>query len=169
MRRHALLLRRNTEPSADVGALFDCDGRPQRLVRRRRVSDSEALSFSPLSLPLLHMLSFPPILHMPRSRLGIADIPDDETARHHFRFTRPQLSRLLPLLRLPPTISTRNRYVATAEEALLIVLFRLAFPSRLADRVFKEWFNRSAPEICELFNTTCNQLWNAWHRRVRCC
>lgn len=137
--------------------------------RRQRRSASFPDVVASLSFVQLALLLPPALVRAPHARLSIAAIPDDETACHHFRFTRPQLSRLLPLLQLPLTISTpTNHYRASAEEGLLVVLMRLAYPTRWQDRSYLEWFGRSPAELCEIFLTTCRLLWDRWSRRLHC-
>jgi len=141
-----------------------------RILRCRQRNSVVLSTLMEPSLPrLLLLFPEPHPMHMPRTRLGVADLPSDAMASHHFRFARADLARLVPLLRLPATITTpTNRYTATPEEAVLLVLFRLSYPSRWNDQIYRDLFNRSAPELCEIFNTTCSLLWRTWGDRATC-
>jgi hypothetical protein len=110
-------------------------------------------------------LYVPPTL-LPRVRLSVDAISSDDDARHLFRFKRQDLVRLLPLLRLPALITTPSRYAATAEEALLIVLYRLAYPRRWRD--IEAWllFKRQPAALCEIFLKTLGHLHTTWQAKL---
>lgn len=106
---------------------------------------------------------------MPRVRMSIDAIASEDDAYHDFRFTRVALFRLVPLLHLPESFCThRNRYTADREEAVLLVLYRLAYPGRWRDRGMRETFQRSASELSEIFNETVGMLHRQWTRLITC-
>eukprot|EP00727_Mastigamoeba_balamuthi_P002399 m51a1_g12156 hypothetical protein (212) ;mRNA; f:3170-4082 len=77
---------------------------------------------------------------VPRVCLSVDDIPLDEDALHDFHFWRADLARLIPLLGLPPIVNTPHCHPATAEEAALIVMYRLAYPGHWKITCWREAF-----------------------------
>lgn len=73
-----------------------------------------------------------------------------------YRFTKQQFDTLLPLLKLPREITTKQRYVTTSSEALAIVCFRLSYPVRY--KTMCEFFGRSRAALCEIYTTTLTLL-----------
>ena len=84
-----------------------------------------------------------------RHRFHINDLENDEEAIHYFRFSISALHELSARLQLPRYFSTRSGFPTDFEEALLIVLNRLTYPSRLRDQ-FNGRFQRSRSELSEI-------------------
>ena len=86
-----------------------------------------------------------------------------------YRFHLAEVRRLLPLLRLD-AFEWRNRYSASAEMAVAILLTRLASPERL--RRANDHFGRSPSFLSTVFNDTVDYLIGAfgglleWHPRL---
>jgi len=93
---------------------------------------------------------------------------EEDNARYWFRFDLADLYRLRDALQLPRTwATTRNRYRTTDEEALLILLSRLAYPSRWSS-LYDRRFGRSDAELCEIFYEITAMLERRWWPHVRC-
>ena len=65
-----------------------------------------------------------------------------------FRFRMTDLMRLEAGLRIPASFSTRNRYRFSGTEGLLLMLYRLHFPSRVSDVAFAGGRGLSAASEC---------------------
>lgn len=117
---------------------------------------------------ILCLLMQSPRQCLPRLRASICDMTNDADAYHEFRFTRADFLRLLPLLQLPSRFVTAHRFTSTAEEALLLVLRRLAAPNRWHDVWWREFFNRSPAELCEIFLHAISLLHARWRRKIWC-
>jgi hypothetical protein len=91
----------------------------------------------------------------------------DETLQLLCRFTRPELQRLLPLLRLAEICWTGGVYPAPAT-ALCLLLARLAYPGRLL--VIADHFGRSSAWCLAIFNDVATHIFTKflgileWHR-----
>lgn len=68
----------------------------------------------------------------PSSRFTITSFQDVD-CRHHFRFDFGDLARLVSALRMPEKLVLPDGSIAYGEECFLIMLKRLAYPSRLHD------------------------------------
>ncbi|KAJ8930621.1 hypothetical protein NQ314_016536 [Rhamnusium bicolor] len=68
----------------------------------------------------------------------------------NFRFHRDDLPRLLRVLQITPIVRTKEGDLATGEEALCILLRRLAYPNHLKD--LKAVFSRSSEAISHIVN-----------------
>lgn len=102
-----------------------------------------------------------------RHRFHITDIVNDADAFHHFRFGIAGLGELVARSRLPAFFNTRSGYPTDAEEAMLIVLNRLAYPSRQPD-LNNGRFNRWPSEISEIWLRTCTLLQEQWADLITC-
>lgn len=80
--------------------------------------------------------------------INLAHIGEDE-CENMFRFQKHDITRLKAALNLPPSYQCRQRTVCSSEEALLILLRRLAYPNRWCDLV--GLFGRAEPELSMIF------------------
>lgn len=79
----------------------------------------------------------------------------------HFRFTNiDHVDDLVRRLGLPEQFTTPNRLSVSGREALLIVLSRLAFPTR--NIILAEMFQRCEGAVSEIFNVTIQTLHERW-------
>lgn len=67
---------------------------------------------------------------------------------------------MLELLLIPPFIRTDCGFVVTGREALCVLLYRMAFPTRLKD--MRLVFGMSESRICETFNWMLHFLDFKW-------
>ena len=102
-----------------------------------------------------------------RHRFRISDLRDDYETLHYFRLSIPALRELVVRLQLPQHFTTRSGFPTDAEEALLITLNRLAYPSRQLDQ-FNGRFDRHPSEISEIWLRTCGLLYDHWRDRIMC-
>ncbi|CAN7939657.1 unnamed protein product, partial [Ixodes hexagonus] len=58
---------------------------------------------------------------------------DSATFRHQFRFEKDDFPELFDVLRVPESVTTPQHCVISGQEALCILLRRLAYPNRLCD------------------------------------
>ena len=72
----------------------------------------------------------------------------------------PQIMLMLELLLIPPFIRTDCGFVVTGREALCVLLYRMAFPTRLKD--MRLVFGMSESRICETFNWMLHFLDFKW-------
>lgn len=75
-----------------------------------------------------------------------------------FRFQKPDFPHLLDCVGLPDTIILKNGTRVTAEEILLIVLHRLAYPNRL--EAMEDTFGLSKSNISLAFNFGINYIYS---------
>ena len=71
-----------------------------------------------------------------------------------------QIMQLLELLLIPSFIRTDCGFVVSGREALCVLLYRLAFPTRLKD--MRLVFGMSESRICETFNWMLHFLDYKW-------
>lgn len=130
------------EPSsADPKHAEYVSARPDLLLLQAEASgDDDLLIFHPAFQHIERSL-------VPALRFDPRTVPDDRF-RRLFRFSKEEIPRLVDALRLPAVIITRERCRVNAEEALCILLRRLAFPSRLLD--LRE-FGRSEAALSGIF------------------
>ena len=81
----------------------------------------------------------------------------DSECRDYFRFSKLDLRRLHRALRLPDQIRCQNRSKCPSEEALMILLRRLATPNRLGD--LPVLFGREAPQLSRVCNTLIDMIY----------
>ena len=72
----------------------------------------------------------------------------DQQCWEFFRFRRDDLSFVITLLALPEEIRTTSRCCFSAEESVLILLYRLNYPTRLLD--MEEIFGKQQSHISEI-------------------
>ncbi|KAK3700051.1 hypothetical protein QZH41_004354 [Actinostola sp. cb2023] len=77
-----------------------------------------------------------------------------------FRFSRVDIPYLAELLDLPNKFECYNRTSAGKEEALCIMLRKLASPCRFSDMVSS--FGRAVPELSLIFNETLNYVYDRY-------
>ena len=71
-------------------------------------------------------------------------------------FRKPDFDRLLVALKIPKEYGCVQKTVSTGMEALLILLRRLAYPSRWSD--LAPLFGRSESEMSLIFREVCYQF-----------
>lgn len=71
--------------------------------------------------------------------------------KHKCRFKKNDFDRLLIALRIPAKYECVQKTLSTGSEALLIMLRRLAYPSRWSD--LEPTFGRSVSEMSLIFQT----------------
>jgi len=95
----------------------------------------------------------------PSARIDIHMV-DDVAFKRKFVFRRDDLPRLVQGLRIPASNRTRERYVFTGSEGLLILLYRLSHMDALSEMEFL--FNRSEAAISAIFNWMLSYLVDQW-------
>ena len=98
-------------------------------------------------------VSVPPVLRLNRT----VDSFTDSECRDYFRFSKLDLRRLHRALRLPDQIRCQNRSKSPSEEALMILLRRLATPNRLGD--LPVLFGREASQLSRVCNTLIDMIY----------
>ena len=78
-------------------------------------------------------------------------------------FTKDEVRRIIPFCAFD-TLTLRYRLRATYEEMLCVVLYKLAFPVRLA--TICDVFGRSCTWISVVFNDVVLHLYNRWQARL---
>ncbi|CAN7989998.1 unnamed protein product [Ixodes pacificus] len=70
-----------------------------------------------------------------RSKRGLLDIANmnEESFKRQFRFEKTNLAALQSALRIPASVTSLQGVVVPGDEALCILLRRLAYPNRLFD------------------------------------
>ena len=92
---------------------------------------------------------------------------DDEQCVVDFRFSNSHLYTLLDVLNIPDRVVTVQGTVCEDIEALCILLKRLSFPCRYTD--LTSMFGRNPTELCLIYNTMINLIYeNHNHRLSRC-
>ncbi len=89
---------------------------------------------------------------------------DDTECRTELRFRKMDIPILLNCLNIPEKIVCCQRTTCTGLEGLCILLKRLAYPCRFTDMV--GMFGRNPTEICLIFNTVLNFVYNTHHHRL---
>ncbi|KAH9110824.1 hypothetical protein AeMF1_014509 [Aphanomyces euteiches] len=84
----------------------------------------------------------------------------DTNARREFRFDRHGIQKLGFLLSLPAVIVTERRNRVLRDEAMCILLGRLAFPCQLYDMT--KTFGRSEASLCDIFLHVVKLLYSQW-------
>ena len=90
------------------------------------------------------------------------DTWDDEEYRIELRFAKGDLPLLKHLLGVRDKVSCR--LTCSGEEALFILLKRLAYPCRYSDMVGR--FGRNPTEMCLIFNQLLDLLHEQHHHRI---
>lgn len=93
-----------------------------------------------------------------RSRHGLLDIPHmrDEDFRRQFRFEKADLGALLSSLEVPESFTSAQGVVVPGDEALCIMLRRLAYPNRLFD--LERVFGRHSSTISSIANLVMSHV-----------
>jgi len=97
--------------------------------------------------------------HREFQRFDLYNINSSESWSN-FRFSRIDIPYLAHVLQLPNTIHCYNRTAAGREEALCIMLQKLASPCRFSDMVSS--FGRAVPELSLLFNETVDFVYDSF-------
>lgn len=103
----------------------------------------------------------PPIKINPLSKRWNFDDIEDSQFKHLMRFSRADLRRLLPLLRLD-RIEWSNRNSPSEEEALGVLVFRMAYPRRYLDMMDR--FGHGRSWICAVFKDVLIYLYKRYQR-----
>ncbi|KAF0703626.1 hypothetical protein AaE_015294 [Aphanomyces astaci] len=85
----------------------------------------------------------------------------DANALLEFRFDVAGVQQLGFLLGLPAVVITTARNRVLRDEAICILLSRMAFPTRLFDMA--RTFGRSRPVLCDLFLHVLNEIYDRWN------
>jgi nuclease HARBI1 len=120
-------------------------------------------NFTILSSMLLYTSYFQQSIERPiqiyrieRINKRISDISDSQ-AENFYRFRKSDLYHLLQALRFPSIFVLDNGCVVNGEEALLIMLYRLAYPCRLI--AMQEVFGIEISQISRIFNQTIKYVY----------
>jgi hypothetical protein len=89
---------------------------------------------------------------------------DDITCRKNFRFDKEGIILLTRLLKVPEKIKTSARDTCSGEEAVCILLNRMAYPKRLHDMMYM--FGRSESSICRIFLHMVDLLFDKNYERL---
>ena len=117
--------------------------------------------FEELLLVLLdeeNRIAVPP--HLPRFILDVTTL-DEETFFSKFRFTLPEVRRLLVVLSFPDTVSTHRGVSSSSLFCLCVLLHRLAYPTRWIDLQF--FFGRDKSSLHALFYWAVDHIYNQFH------
>ena len=98
--------------------------------------------------------------HIVYQRLDIESLSDDEF-RKFFRFARADIGRLATSLRVPENLELDPCYKVSGQEGLLILLRRLAYPSRYCD--LANVFGRSPAALSMIFKCMLNHIHANFH------
>ena len=90
-----------------------------------------------------------PRAHSYKARLRFEDLTDYE-CKSYFRFEKEHIPVLIQALRIPAVIKTSNSNKFTATEALLILLWRISYPSTL--NAGHRLFGRTEGALSEITN-----------------
>ena len=82
---------------------------------------------------------------------------ENEECKFMFRFEKDDILRLKNALRFPTNFTCSNGTIVSAQEALCIVLRRLAYPNRLGD--LTPIFGRSKEEISMIVNVAIDDIY----------
>ncbi|ETV83408.1 hypothetical protein H257_04141 [Aphanomyces astaci] len=85
----------------------------------------------------------------------------DANALLEFRFDVAGVQQLGFLLGLPAVVITTARNRVLRDEAICILLSRMAFPTRLFDMA--RTFGRSRPVLCDVFLHVLNEIYDRWN------
>ncbi len=88
------------------------------------------------------------------------DSLDAETCLRRFRFRKSQMYELFEAMDMPVRFVAPCRTSWSSMEGLLVLVRRLAYPSRLGDLC--EEFGRSKPVLSLIFNSMLVWLWERW-------
>ena len=86
------------------------------------------------------------------------DDMNDQEVQENFRFQRRDLGRLITCLRFPEYFTTNTNIKFCSEEALCILLRRLAYPNRFVD--LYPLFGRSKSQLSEMFNIVLDHVYD---------
>ena len=81
------------------------------------------------------------------------------------RFSKSDVLALLGALQFPERFVCTQRTTCSGLEGLCILLKRLAFPCRYSDMVSR--FGRNSTELCLIFNSVLNFVYNRHNHRLR--
>ncbi|ETV90675.1 hypothetical protein H310_14569 [Aphanomyces invadans] len=84
----------------------------------------------------------------------------DANALLEFRFDVAGVQQLGFLLGLPAVVITLSRNRVLRDEAMCILLSRMAFPTRLFD--MSRTFGRSRSVLCDVFLHVLNEIYDCW-------
>ncbi|ETV96241.1 hypothetical protein H310_10425 [Aphanomyces invadans] len=84
----------------------------------------------------------------------------DANALLEYRFDVAGIRRLAYLLGLPAVVITKRRYRVTRDEAMCVLLGRLAFPVRF--HTMTKTFGRSRAALCEIFAHVVGEIYDRW-------
>jgi hypothetical protein len=100
-------------------------------------------------------------------RMRMVDKQDftEQECVDHLRFRRQDLPRLQRALRIPETVTLPNRVSVSGEEALCILLYRLAYPVRFATMAV--FFQRSSSTLCRVFRWVLDHVFTEQRHRVQ--
>ncbi|KAF9538527.1 hypothetical protein EC957_006676 [Mortierella hygrophila] len=87
---------------------------------------------------------------------------DDEESKEQLRFYKNDIIDIVIALRLPDLIVTQSRDKVWSVEALCLVLFRFASPSKLSRK--SSVFHRSSATISRVINCTLFWIMEHWHK-----
>ena len=83
---------------------------------------------------------------------------NDQEVQENFRFQRRDLGRLITCLRFPEYFTTKTNIKFCSEEALCILLRRLAYPNCFVD--LYPLFGRSKSQLSEMFNIVLDHVYD---------
>jgi len=136
----ALLLLADDLDSSSHGIELSEEGREGR--EDREEEEEEEL----LLLLLLLLVSPQKRVLPPRPNLLAMD---PAFSRSLFRFTIQEIEHICQVVKLPPVITTRERYTFSNIEAMCILLRRMTYPARWFD--LELFFGRSSSALCSIF------------------
>ncbi len=90
-----------------------------------------------------------------RTNPRIADL-EEHRCEIDYRFRKGDLVKLKDVLRIPPFFYLDNRCKVHGEEAMLLLLYRFAYPVRLA--TLEEKFGREYSQLSRIFNRVVTHL-----------
>lgn len=91
---------------------------------------------------------------------NLDEMTDDE-CNSEFRFKKDDIARLCTSLGMEDTIVTRDRHVVPSNEAVCVLLKRLAYPCRLSDMIPR--FGRPVPTLSIIFNHMINLVYERFN------
>lgn len=102
----------------------------------------------------------------PRNRNRLFDSFTDEECWHYLRFRKTELSELLILCDFPAIIVCKNGTSCPGEHAFCILLYRIAYPSRLFE--LQEIFGRDYSQISRIFKWSIDFMHLKHKNKVEC-
>ncbi|ETV69684.1 hypothetical protein H257_14547 [Aphanomyces astaci] len=129
----------------------------QELVAILRLARTDRQRRTVMAIMASHIVERPII---PNVRFDLASMTD-ANAILNFRFDVAGVQKLAFLLGLPAAVITASRNRVLRDEALCIVLSRMAFPTRFFDMA--QTFGRSRSVLCDVFLHVLNELYDRWN------